>query len=450
MNKKRLVIAGTGFRGFCDAIELAKIPNTEITLIEPAPFFGGVMNSFEINGFHVDKGVHIFDSIPKDLAAIISEIMDGQVGEIGFVSASAFNGKVTDGFSLPDLNSIDDFELKSRIKKELQELIHLKGNLTPPQNLHEVFEHRYGATAARIFSKIFHKVYGISSAEIEPSGMAQTSMGRMKFLDDPEMLELKKSDEWLDTVLAARRKTVGKVDDYVSIYPIDGRAMKGWCERAKIWLEKKGINVLLGEKILKLENHGESILINTDKRKVEADKLIWSNDNVSALGKAVGIDMTEINELQHATPMLFITLMTHKNKIKDFTYLQNFDPDGLTYRTAATGIFSQQTRNGISFITSECPAEINGEYWNDPKKAVAKTWEEIKKFKIVDEDAELVDSHVLQLPVTFKLAKLNYTKKFYEFEKKLKRTNPNILIRSSVPFFRRDIYFDSLKLRDLI
>src|SRR5690348_16491702 len=100
---KTYVVAGAGFRGFCDALELMKTPGNKVYIVDPAPFFGGVMYSADVKGFAVDNGVHVFDSIPQDLAAIVNEIMDGQTRTIDFISASAFNGVITEGFSLPDL-----------------------------------------------------------------------------------------------------------------------------------------------------------------------------------------------------------------------------------------------------------------------------------------------------------------------------------------------------------
>ena len=144
----KYIVAGAGFRGFCDAMELSKSPGNEVTIVEPAPFFGGLMHSLEINGFYVDKGVHVFDSIPQGLADIVEEIMQGQIHKIDFVSASAFNGKVTDIYSLPDLNSLDDDDLKQRIRTELLEMAQDPPWDAQPANLHQLFVIRYGPTAA--------------------------------------------------------------------------------------------------------------------------------------------------------------------------------------------------------------------------------------------------------------------------------------------------------------
>jgi len=75
----KCIVAGAGFKGFCDALNLANEDFVdEVKIIEPAPFFGGIAYSREVKGFSVDKGVHFFDSVPRALADIVSEIMDGR------------------------------------------------------------------------------------------------------------------------------------------------------------------------------------------------------------------------------------------------------------------------------------------------------------------------------------------------------------------------------------
>ena len=293
-------------------------------------------------------------------------------------------------------------------------------------------------------------MYDIESIEVEPNAIAQTSMGRMKFLDDEQMLELKQSSDWLETVLAARRMAVGKVDDFVSVYPSDGHAMKGWCDRAHGWLEARGVRICLGEKIETIEEHTDGVTMTTGKQTIEADHVIWSNDNVEALGKALGIEAAQVNEHQYGTPMLFMTMMTRTDQIKDFTYLQNFEPDALTYRTAAAGIYSHQNNDGISFVTSECPVTLGSERWNNADDLIPEVWQEIKNLGIVSEDAELEDSNALRIPSTFKLAKLGYSEQIAGFNEAVASQYDRVLLRNVVPFFRRDIYLDSLNLRNLV
>lgn len=445
--EKTYVVAGAGFRGFCDALELMKIPGAKVHIIDTAPFFGGIAYSREVKGFSVDKGVHVFDSIPVALADIINEIMDGKTRSIEFVSQSAFNGAVTEGFSLPDLASLDD-AIKARIALEMVRLASRQPAGTEPANLAALLRARYAETAGGIFCDIVAKVYGVDAASIEPHGILQTSLGRLKFLADEEMRVLK-AHPWLDTVLAARRKSMGKIDDYVSIYPNDGKAMRGWCDRAAEWLRAKGVGVWLGEKILSLTDTGKGITVRTDKRTLEAEKVLWANDNVTALSAAFGFE-DYTNKLQHGTPMVFATLLTKADAIADFTYLQNFDPQGITYRTAAAGTFSNQVRtDGTTFLTSECPIRPGSDEWNRAEAMGPEIWAEVKSLGLVKPDAELIDCDIAKFPITFKLPKLGYTAKIEEFRLDIAKRSRRVILRNVIPFFRRDIYLDSLNVRGL-
>lgn len=446
---KHFVVAGAGFRGFCDALHLLKTPGNTVHIVDSAPFFGGVMHSLVIDGFFVDKGVHVFDSIPVELAEVIDEIMGGQTREIDFVSASAFNGKTTDGFSLPDLASLDDDATKDLIRDELNTLAMAPPDQATATTLRDLFTRRYGTTAGGIFSDVFERIYSITADEVEATAIAQTSMGRLKFLDDDGMLEMKK-DPFLETVLAARRKSMGKVDDFVSIYPDTGEAMKGWCDRAVPWLEARGASISLGEQIMNVEEADKKVRIITDKQTIEADHLIWANDNVAALASALEMENT-VDGRQHATPLVFHTFMTQASEIRDFTYLQNFDPNEHTYRTAAAGLFSNQVRDdGVSFITCECPAAIGSERWENADTLANDVWEECRALGVVSNSATVVGHDVKRIPATFKLAKLGYQSQVDDFCARLSEHNERVVLRNVIPFFRRDIYFDSAHLRELV
>lgn len=448
MNKVYVVV-GAGFRGFCDAMQLLAEPDAKVHIVDREPYVGGISYSGSFAGFAVDKGVHMFDGIPRSLADNVCEIMDGRVRTVDFVSVSAFGGHLTDGYSLPDLSSMPE-ETKHQITRELHDLAASSGTLPPPANLQSLMEQRYGRTAGKVFADIFRRVYDLDPAEAQPDAIARTSLGRLKYLDDEQMLALKASHPFLDSVLAARRKAVGKVDDYVSIYPDTGEAMRGWCERAAKWLQAKGVGLCLGESLKGLEPAGARIRVTTDKRTIEADRVIWTNDGTQPLAALLGFDF-DIRTHISGTPMLFATLVTRAENIKDFTYLQNFGPDGITYRTASAGIYSNQIdAQGNSFVTCECPAPIGSERWEQAAQMHEPIWQECKRLGIVSPEAELAAHSVQKLPVTFKVSKVGLDEKIREFEAELARRAPQVVFRDVKPFFRRDIYFDSFKVPDLV
>ena len=310
---KKILIVGSGFNGFCNAYQLLKLKKYKITIIENSPFFGGIMYSRKLFNFFVDNGVHVFDGIPKELSNIVKKIMKNKVENVDFISQSAFNKIVTKGFSLPDLSSISNLK-KNKIKNELINLEKKYSNRNLNlkfKNLYDLFLKKFGMEASKIFSSIFKKIYNIDPKIIEPQAISQTSMARLKFLSDEKMLQLKQY-KFLDTVLAARRKKLGKIDDFESIYPNQGKGMRAWCENAQKYLQKRKVNIFLSQKIIKIKQLKKNIFIKTNQFQNKFDKVIWCNDNLSSIYNL--INKKNFKNYQHAVPVVFLQL-SQKKKI---------------------------------------------------------------------------------------------------------------------------------------
>ena len=436
-------VIGSGFRAFCNCMHLSQAGAQEIYMIDPAKSFGGVMNSRKVGDFFVDNGVHMFDSVPIELAEIVNEIMQKDVLDIDFVSESAFGGKITEGFSLPDLNSLPDKE-KNTIRSEI---LNFMNDEIVEEDIHSVADYfltRYGLTAGEIFKGIFKRLYGIDADEIHKSAITTTSLARLKFLDDDEMLDLKSKSPRLDLTLAARRKSQGKLDDFVSIYPKSSSGMRGWCEKAKVWLKtKKNVHFLLENKLENIECIDNKLNLTLSNNKIVVDKVVWANDNYSDLSEIFNLT-SRPNDYFHHVPMVFVTLITDKNHIKNFTYIQNFNSDGLCNRFAASGIYSNQlSAEGLSFITAECPTTVGGKTWENYESLHEKVWLEAKSLKVVSESAELKGFDTVRVPKTVKMKKLGFDEAYTKFKQELRTITKNIVIPENVPFFRREIFLQS-------
>ncbi len=445
---KNILIVGTGFNGFCNALELSNKKH-KVTLIDKSPFFGGIMYSRKVFDFYVDNGVHVFDGIPIELSKIVKKILKNKVEDVDFISQSAFNKKVTKGFSLPDLSSISN-KKKLKIKADLLKLEQKyknKKNLVF-SSLNDFFLKRYGLNAANIFASIFMKIYNIHPKKIEPQAISQTSLARLKFLSDKEMIKLKKY-KFLDTVLAARRKTMGKIDDLVSIYPIGGKGMREWCDNSKRFLEKKKIKILLGQEIKKITQLKDKISIETENYKGTYDKILWCNDNLAAIEKL--IDNNKPKNFQHSVPVVFYVFVTKKSNIKNFTYLQNFDLNSNSYRIAAGGIYGKQLdKKKNTFITVECPTKINSKIWNKPEKNIIRIWNECKKLNLIKKNSKLVKYSYKCIPVTLKMPLIGYSSYKDKILKTVNKKYKNLIFDKSNSFFRREIYLNSLKVEKVL
>lgn len=415
-------------------------------MIDTAKSFGGVMNSRKVGEFYVDNGVHMFDSIPKELGDVVSVIMDRKVIDIDFVSESSFGGEITQGFSLPDLNALP-LKQKDRIKNELLMQKDVDLDSLDIETVEDFFLLRYGSTAGKIFIDIFAKLYGISADKIHYSAISTTSLARLKFLDDKEMLELKALSPRLDATLAARRKSQGKLDDFVSVYPKTSKGMRGWCERAETWLKKdRNVRFLLNSEIQNIRQTDKKIELELTNQVLKVDKIIWASDNFSQLSKFFNIDFYPDNYFHHV-PMVFVTLITEKENIKNFTYIQNFDQEAYCSRFAASGIYSeQQNANGLSFVTAECPTSIGSETWINYQSLHEKIWSEAQSLGVVNANARLIDHDTLRVPKTIKMKKLNFDNEYKNFKHDLNIACSDIIVPDDIPFFRREIFLQSKKM----
>lgn len=444
---REVIVIGAGFRGFAACLRLLSMKDVKVHLVDSAKKLGGIMYSRQVGEFAVDNGVHMFDSIPQDLAAIIDEIMDGQVREIDFVSESALNNKITKGFSLPDLSALP-LEIRQRIALELIELSASEAKNLKPNNLLDLFHLRYAKTAGDIFNSFFRRVYNIDAEELEPTVINNTSLGRLKFLDDPEMLVLK-SDKYLDTTLAARRRSVGKIDDFVSIYPQQG-GMKEFCDRALKWLKQKGVEVHLGEIIQALNKDGSKHTVKTDSKSIGGDYVIWANDNLEMLAELTKFPQPN-KPLRHCASMVLLTFFTQANNIKDFTYLQNFTNEDYTYRSASAGLYSNQiSSEGLSFITCECPTAPGTERWDTAEKWVEAAWNECKRLGVVQDSAALESHDMIRVPKTNKLSLVGFNKYVTNLIESVQSEFPKVLVDNTQAFNRREIYFESEKLLEQV
>ena len=444
-----VVVIGSGFRAFCSCLHLSENKENRVIMLDSSKIFGGVMNSRQVQDFSVDNGVHMFDSVPVELGNIVSEIMSGDIIDIDFVSESSFGDKITQGYSLPDLTALPN-STKMKIKRELLEKKDVDVTTENISSIYDYFIKLYGTTAGEIFIKIFEKLYNISSKEIDASAIITTSLARLKFLSDEEMIELKSKSKRLDSVLAARRKSQGKLDDLVSIYPKSRKGMRGWCENAILWLQNvREVNVRLDTKITHIKSGGGKISIMTNKGKIIADKVVWANDRYSELSTYFEID-EKPEEYLHSVPMIFITLATPKDNIKDFTYIQNFNLNGICNRFAASGRYSDQvSSSGLSFITAECPAAVGSVSWNNYETLHSYVWSEAKNLKVVKHDSELAFYNTIRVPKTVKMKKMGFDDVYSSFIKKMLEKEKNILIPSKMSFFRREIFLQSKELLEI-
>ena len=152
---------------------------------------------------------------------------------------------------------------------------------------------------------------------------------------------------------------------------------------------------------------------------------------------------------QHPISVIFYVLVTKKKNINNFTYLQNFDLNSLSYRIAAGGVYGNQIDSkGNTFITVECPTKINSKIWKNPDESVNKIWSECKKLKLIKNKSILEKYHVTKIPITLKMPLIGFSSYREKIVRLVNQKYKDLIFDVSNSFFRRDIYLNSLKVEE--
>ncbi len=108
MNKKQFIVVGAGMAGLTAAVYLAKA-GYDVTIFEKSTRTGGLVNSFEKNGFTYDGGIRSIE----DSGIVFPFIKDLGL-DIEFVKSQVSLGIETDVIRLKDLSSLEEYEVYLR------------------------------------------------------------------------------------------------------------------------------------------------------------------------------------------------------------------------------------------------------------------------------------------------------------------------------------------------
>lgn len=432
---KSCIIIGGGFRGMIGAYLLRK-RGVAVTLIDKAPTLGGIMYSREWDGFVVDNGVQLFESSPKRLAAIVEEILDGQVVKIDFKYASSYNGVTTAGLAIPDLSHIER-DQQAKILYEMVERLPRPPSASP-RSLHESLVDRYGDTAAGLLDRSMAHIYGAGSRDLEAGALRQTSFHRLRFLPDDMALELKKHPE-LDRRLAVMRRFLNLPDDTVSLYPARG-GMREFCIGMTRRLRELGVTVRVSTLVTDILPTDGGVTLRLDNGEtLAADHLLWAYD-YGMLAKTWKKD-DRLQERIHNTPMILFHFQVDRRAVTDITYLQQYTPGRLVYRLSAAGVYSNQIRpDQTTYTCAECSARIGDDFWNSPDAFVDRIWEESLQTGFVLPGTPRPRKYQwTRVPVTHRFARVGFSALSAEVDQEIGTTRGAIVMPSQEAFTRPDL-----------
>lgn len=375
------IVMGGGMTGIVAAYILAK-EGRSVALLEPRSEIGGVNSGREWEGFCLDFGCHLFGNESDISTGALLDLMDGEVVPVHVRFASILNGRRTDGFELPALDSLDP----SAQSKILHELIFATAQPSPsaPRTLEQLLIDRYGPTATAILDACLQKNLLISARELAPEAISATTFRRLRIVPD-SMADLLKQLPALDERIAR-----GSAEDpmrfyrnHVSLYPHRSfypatRGMLGFAERARRKLEALGIRIITGAEPTGLEL-AEQIAIRAGERTFLARDLVWTL-GLGRLEPLLG-GGNRIAEASYAVPMVLYYFDIDKEQETGTTYVNSFDSNDLVFRASAPGSYGPETcPAGRSYVCCEVPTSLESPVWANPEAFGQRVWEEIVRF----------------------------------------------------------------------
>jgi hypothetical protein len=120
--------------------------------------------------------------------------------------------------------------------------------------------------------------------------------------------------------------------------------------------------------------------------------------------------------------------LTPRNEIGDLSFIQNYDPDYLTFRVSSAGAYSNQiTADGNSYICSEITTKLGTDLWENPERYADKIWKEALELGMV-QSKKPVDTLVKKTPVSYKHEKVGFEGAFRTVEAELSKITDRIII----------------------
>ncbi len=441
------LIVGGGFRGIVAAYYLAAAGH-KITLVEGAPFLGGVMHSGKWNGFYLDKGCHLFSNDNVEVTGVLLDILDRAVVPVKFRYASVTEGRLSEGFAIPDLTVLGSERCSRILYETIEAATRDNGD---GANLAETLVRRFGPSAAEALGRAAAKMLRAEPAELDPSVLRTANFGRARIVPDGEAALLKTIPE-LDKRIAGSSQgdpfrytpEAKAVYPHRNFYPAQ-RGMRGFCDAAERYLVDAGVALCLGTRIDSVSIQGESVVSRFSNGTERAfDRVIWSAD--LGLLSALLFGANSLADLQHNVPMVLYYFVLPENQVGPYTYLHDFSPEHLTFRISAAGRYGRQVKpDGTTYVCCEATTELDSPLWTDPQAHAEEVWREAKDLGAVF-GVRPEAMHVLKTPVSYRVGKPGYGHVVEELAKSIAALCPRILVDAQGAFYRNDILRDLRRL----
>jgi protoporphyrinogen oxidase len=397
-----IIILGAGLTGLSHAYGALKKGRCLVIIIERESKVGGLMRSFDFNGFLFDFGPHIFRSTDKDIMKFVKELLHGNCHNISSNPSIFKYGKFFDNV-IPVITYRNIINLPKKIKEkarnELKELENSRIGFSS-NNFKDCIVSQIGETLYwEFFGEYSEKWWGIN----------------------PESLS---SD------IAPKNLTVGKEKSYAhittnfkkpseEIYPINGGIFE-IVRRLKERVRTLGGSILTNSNVKKLEYDGDEItkiIIERDEDEIEIEangKLVVSTIPLTKLCEMLKIEQ---DLLYRGDICIFLKLKG--NKMFDYSWIYFHDSDIVFSRIYEPLYYSEyNSPKGYTSLCVEVTSFEGDSNWKD-KYLGEKVVEQLIDLNIVRKNQEPEILAVKKYAYAYPVYTVDYKKKLERIFSKL-------------------------------
>ena len=393
------IILGAGLTGLSYAYGALRKGKSLVTIIEREKV-GGLMRSFDFNGFLFDFGPHIFRSVDKNTIRFVKELLRGNYRNISSNPSIFKYGKFFDNV-IPTITYRNIENLPEQVKDKAKIELETSNKKISLNNFKDCIVSQIGETLYwEFFGEYSKKWWGI----------------------DPENLS---SD------IAPKNLTVGKDKSYAhittnfekpseEIYPIKGGIFE-IVRRLKEKVEALGGSILTNSNIKKLEYDGDEItkiIVERDKDEIEIEtngKLVVSTIPLTNLCKMLKI---ESDLLYRGDICIFLKL--DGNKMFNYSWVYFHDHDIVFSRIHEPLYYSEyNSPKGYTSLCVEVTSFENDINWKD-KYLGEKVIGQLIDLNIIKKNQEPEILAVEKYAHAYPIYTIDYKKKIEEVFSKLK------------------------------